>query len=377
MTTQYRKFAIIMTQLISLFMSSCTLDDFNPDEWAVDPELSFSKNGVIFNSTIGATSVSVFTNYQSFDVVSSTDWCVVDIDNVKSEIKISVEPNFDINQRSANISVTVSRGTKTLSKDIAVVQNGGVWETVGGFNVYWGYEISETQKNEISSLLESMVYVEGGIFEMGHNCTDITDAAKSHNVELSSFYVGKYEVTQSQWLSLMASNPSVFKDSNNPIENISWNDAFEFISRLSTLTNLRISLPTEAQWEYAASGGSRSQGYIYAGSDDYQDVAVVYDNNTLIMKPNNVGSKGSNELGLYDMSGNVAEYCSDWYETDWVDNQTKDPQGPSTGYFKAVRGGAYSNELGLMSCRIVNRFQWSNSVNKITPNTGFRIVIQQ
>ncbi|WP_291528415.1 formylglycine-generating enzyme family protein, partial [Bacteroides sp. UBA939] len=142
-----------------------------------------------------------------------------------------------------------------------------------------------------------MVYVQGGTFRMGSE-SGFDDEKPVHQVTVSSFYIGKYEVTQAQWRSVMGTNPSHFKGDNLPVESVSWTEAREFASRLSTATGKRYRLPTEAEWEYAARGGNKSQGYTYSGSNTLGNVAWYYDNsgNTT----HSVGTKSPNELGIYD-----------------------------------------------------------------------------
>ena len=199
-----------------------------------------------------------------------------------------------------------------------------------------------------------MVYVEGGTFTMGATKEQGSDAYDSekptHQVTLSSFYIGKYEVTQAEWEAVMGSNPSGFKGANLPVENVNWYDCQEFIRKLNELTGKQFRLPTEAEWEYAARGGKRSYGEKYAGGGDIANVAWFEDNSGGKTHP--VGTKRANELGLYDMSGNVWERCQDWYGSYSSASQTN-PQGPATGTYRVSRGGSWSQVAGFgrVSCR--------------------------
>ena len=201
------------------------------------------------------------------------------------------------------------------------------------------------QQAELNKLINNMVYVSGGTFTMGATREQgrgvYDDDKPTHSVTLSSFYLCKYEVTQALWRAVMGDNPSNFKGDNLPVEKVSWNDCQTFISRLNNLTGKNFRLPTESEWEYAARGGNRSRGYKYSGSKVLSDVAWFDDNSGSKTHP--VGSKSPNELGLYDMSGNVWEWCSDWYGTYSSSSQTN-PTGASSGSYRVFRGGSWFND---------------------------------
>ena len=184
----------------------------------------------------------------------------------------------------------------------------------------------------------NMVYVAGGTFQMGSNDGGDYDEKPVHSVTLSDYYIGQTEVTQELWQAVMGSNPSDFKGAKNPVNNVSWNDCQEFIIKLNRLTGGRFRLPTEAEWEYAARGGNKSRGYIFSGSDYLGSVAWYEDNSGDEVHP--IGSKSAYELGLYDMSGNVFEWCSDWYGSYPSSPQTN-PTGASSGSGRVLRGGGY------------------------------------
>ncbi len=205
-----------------------------------------------------------------------------------------------------------------------------------------------------------MVYVAGGTFMMGASASDSEahDCEKpAHSVTLSEYYIGKYEVTQKQWVEIMSSNPSYFKGDNLPVENVSWNDVQEFIRKLNAKTSKNYRLPTEAEWEFAARGGNSSQGYKYSGSNIID--AVAWYNGNSGGKTHTVGSKSPNELGIYDMSGNVFEWCSDRYRKGYYKNSPlSNPKGPSSGARRVLRGGNYYF-LARWNCRVSYRFDFS------------------
>ena len=190
-----------------------------------------------------------------------------------------------------------------------------------------------------------MVFVEGGTFTMGATSEQGTsdpfdDEYPTHQVTVSDFYIGKYEVTQQLWEYVMGDNPSFFTGSHRPVECVSWNDCQEFIRRLNKITGKTFRLPTEAEWEYAARGGNKSKGYKYAGSNIINDVAWYYGNSS--SGTHKVGTKTPNELGIYDMCGNVWELCSDRYSSSYYSSSPSvNPTGPSSGSSRVDRGGSW------------------------------------
>ena len=220
-----------------------------------------------------------------------------------------------------------------------------------------------------------MVLVEGGTFTMG-GTDDIAwlyyGELPYHQVTVSSFYISKFLVTQELWTLVMGDNPSVNKNGVNlPVEMVSWNDVQEFISRLNTLTGKTYRLPTEAEWEYAARGGKLSNGYKYSGSNTLDEVAWYNFNSDEATHP--VGKKKANELGIYDMSGNVWEWCSDWYANydDSGASQTN-PTGPAAGTERSLRGSSIQEADGQRFFRVSCRD--SQVPTQKTYNIGFRLV---
>ncbi|MDR1343397.1 MAG: formylglycine-generating enzyme family protein [Prevotellaceae bacterium] len=215
-----------------------------------------------------------------------------------------------------------------------------------------------------------MVLVQGGTFEMGctneqgSDCAD--DVQPVHSVTLSNFYIGKYEVTQAQWEALMDSNPSNFRGGNLPVETVSWDDAQKFIERLNAATGKQYRLPTEAEWEYAARGGSKSKGYQYSGSSSVEEVAWFSDNSEGATHP--VGAKRPNELGIYDMSGNVWEWCYDRYGS-YPASAQHNPAGASSGSYRVFRGGSWAYDASY--CPVFDR--GGNSSGDRGYSFGFRL----
>ena len=222
-----------------------------------------------------------------------------------------------------------------------------------------------------------MVDVDGGTFNMGGTIEQGNDASNLempvHQVTLSDFSVGQTEVTQALWLAVMGTRPSEFTgDLNRPVECVTWSECQQFITKLNQITGKNFRMLTEAEWEYAARGGKKSQGYKYSGSNTLDDVAW-YKTTATNYKTHPVAQKQSNELGLYDMSGNVNEWVSDCYN--YGDTYPSEPQtnptGPDSGYYHIIRGGDYYSTQ--YQCRVSYRNFESYKNGKI----GFRIAISR
>jgi formylglycine-generating enzyme required for sulfatase activity len=236
-----------------------------------------------------------------------------------------------------------------------------------------GSETTQTTSVPQRKVFEpKMVFVRGGTFtmgctsEQGDDCFDWERPA--HSVTLSDYYIGKYEVTQAQWRAVMGNNPSYFKGDNLPVEYVHWDDVQEFITKLNSMTGKQYRLPTEAEWEYAARGGNSSMGYKYSGSNAAGNVAWYEDNSN--ESTHVVGTKSPNELGIYDMSGNVFEWCSDWYG-DYSSSAQTNPQGPSSGSDRVIRGGSWND--GTRAVRVSFRIDIAPSYENFA--VGFRLVL--
>ena len=211
-----------------------------------------------------------------------------------------------------------------------------------GLRLVLTLDTSPTFNVNVNGVSFDMIAVEGGTFTMGATEEQVSDASSdekpAHKVTLSSYYIGKTEVTQALWEAVMGSNPSSSRGANFPVDMVSWNDCQEFITKLNALTGKKFRLPTEAEWEYAARGGNKSQGYKYSGSNTIDDVAWYASNSGWKLKE--VATKASNELSIYDMSGNVWEWCSDWYSGSYYSSSEQtNPTGPKTGTNRVIRGG--------------------------------------
>ncbi len=262
----------------------------------------------------------------------------------------------------------LSQCTGAVGKNISSGRHSITWNVLAERTELWGDGIRFRVKASSKKSYEpEMVFVDGGTFMMGSNSGE-DDEKPVHEVTLSSYYIGKYEVTQAQWRAVMGNNPSYFQNCDDcPVEQVSWNDIQGYIQKLNAQTGKQYRLPTEAEWEYAARGGNKSRNYTFSGSDDINSVAW-YDGNSGD-KTHKVGGKQYNELGIYDMSGNVWEWCADWYGN-YSSARATNPKGPSSGESRLLRGGSwYGNAL---FCRYAFRFRSNPDGRSL--NRGFRLV---
>ena len=237
--------------------------------------------------------------------------------------------------------------------------------------------------------IRNEVFVEGGTFFMGDDAGELRERPM-HEVTVSSFWIMKTEVTQAAWEAIMGMNPSNFKGRDLPVETMAWIDAVEYANKLSSKDGFQPAyrmmkgtaicdftkngwrLPTEAEWEYAAMGGAKSTGYIYAGSNSADPVAWYKPNSKNSTHP--VGTKAGNELGIYDMSGNVWEWCWDWYEEGYyAKSPSADPRGPSSGTYRVIRGGSWFSLAALARVSFRNFFDPADRIYYL----GFRLVRPQ
>ena len=255
------------------------------------------------------------------------------------------------------------------NKDLTYLEN------IDGILIHWDEQVTEEQQEAIREIVSAMVRVEGGTFQMGSDSGLANDDEQPvHAVTLSNYRIGKFTITQKQWKAIMGGDPgwnSQFGLGDEyPATQISADDVRGFLNVLKGLSGLNFRLPTEAEWEYAARGGKSLHGTLYSGSDDADAVAWHQGNAGNRLHP--VGSLQPNELGLYDMSGNVWEWCSDRYGAYSAEAQTN-PQGPNSGQRRVVRGGSFSYEAAFS--RVTQR-------NSIQPNTqsfavGFRLAMDE
>lgn len=291
-----------------------------------------------FPATASSGEVKISTNHV-WSAASDASW--VAVEKVSDALlKITVQENTGEDERRATVAFKRSdTGSEIASLQIVQEAPFGSGRTF-----------------TVNGVSFNMISVHGGTFQMGatsEQSITYSDEKPVHSVTLSDYYIGETEVTQELWQAVMGSNPSYYSgDPLCPVECVSWNDCQTFIQKLNVLTGENFKLPTEAQWEYAARGGRNSKGYQYSGSNTIGDVAWYTSNSGSKTHP--VKSKSPNELGLYDMSGNVREWCSDWYSSGYYSSSpSNDPTGPSSGSGRVLRGGSWYNNAEF--CRVASR----------------------
>lgn len=238
--------------------------------------------------------------------------------------------------------------------------------------------ISPLHKEVLTSILDKMILVEGGDFIMGNDYNNVdcfteqdSLSRNPHSVNLSNFYISKYELTQQEWEAFFPLEGKCIEfGENKAVDMLSWEDAQLFCDTLTSITCLDISLPTEAQWEYAARGGQKSRGYIFSGHN-YDIREVAWSSFDELISGHEIGGKRCNELGLYDMTGNVSEWCKDYY-AEYDNTSSINPQGPKTGIYKVLRGGDFRIH-NYYDMKVTTRYYASPFVNRKA--TGLRLVI--
>ena len=270
----------------------------------------------------------------------------------------------------SNLQITLSKEATAIQQS-TVAQPTVAQQPVMQTPVTNSDNISIPVKDGISI---DMVRVEAGTFTMGATPemkNPDGDEKPTHQVTLTNdYYIGKYEVTQALWQTVMGNNPSKFKGDNLPVEQVSWDDCQEFIRKLNRITGKMFRLPTEAEWEYAARGGNKSRGYQYSGSNNLSNVAWYDDNSG--WGTHAVGTKQPNKLGIYDMSGNVLEWCQDWYG-EYNSSSLVNPTGANSGSYRVIRGGSWRG--AALICRSSCRYNYAPGDRGY--DLGLRLVLSE
>lgn len=349
-----------------------------------DPNVvSVDEDGILFANGLGQATITATTNATTSNGTNLTANCNV---NVVKRYFCDNDVNQDGVVTAADVTALYDyllSGDKTYISSSDVNDDGTVTATdvtsvyeeiLNGSN---GNNNDNSVEFNVNGVTFKMIRVEGGTFTMGATPEQggeaENDEKPAHEVTLSPYFIGQTEVTQELWQAVMGSNPSAHQDALLPVEKITWNDCNSFVSKLNQMTGKNFRLPTEAEWEYAARGGQKSDGHKYSGSDNLSDVAWYNDNAG--GATHEVRTKAPNELGIYDMSGNVQEWCKDYYEALYYSfSPSNDPQGPSSGgiliKYYVVRGGSMNDTA--TNCRVSKRFSSSSSAKQ---NRGMRLVM--
>lgn len=352
---------------------SATLATINVSQAAtVQYDISSNLTSLSFTADGGSQSVAITSNF-AWETVSKPSWITLSPSSGSSgSTTLSITA-------VTSTSTTDRTGTITLGKSSSAIVSISVSQTAVAS--VWA-DKSFTVTGNGKTVTFTMKYVEGGTFNMGSDDSDaFNDEQPVHQVTLSSYLIGETEVTQDLWYAVMGLSPTSNIDrqwirfyglgDNYPAYYISYNDCLEFIAKLNSLTGQQFRIPTEAEWEFAARGGNKSNGYKYSGSNTIDNVAWHHDNSNVATHP--AKGKTANELGLYDMSGNVGEWCSDWYYFFYSSTAQMNPTGPSTGSARVARGGTCGSFA--RGCRVSCRFG-GNAPDKRDEQFGLRLVLQ-
>ena len=344
-----------------------------------------SKDGWLSIKSIILTREETRIDFEYVNRYEQGGWCSIDENTyisdgvnqykMKNAINIDIAPKQTIFSQQWQI-LNFTLVFPPLRKDVKAIDfiegtDGSTWNLK---DICIDAKYYEHRDKIITSMLNKSFDQDAisGTFTMGN--AGWVDTDPPSKVTLSDFLISRYEVTQEQWECVMGSNPSFDKGNNKPVTNVSWNDCQTYIQELVRITGIPFQLPTEAQWEFAARGGKKSKGYKYAGSNNLDDVAWYSGNSSNTI--HEVGQKKPNELGLYDMSGNVWEWCLD-YHGKYNAKSKKDPSGPESGKDRIARGGAYCENATVGNEGFSNFWVFSRGAFDPTPgsNIGLRLVI--
>lgn len=351
-------------------------------EWEFAAKGGNQSKGYLYAGSNAPSEVAVINySFQPAASLKPNELGIYDMSGNMSEMTIdycsrafpSAEPQ--VNPRQITIiwnGNRVSRGNHPYNYDSVRVTQRGPY-TPSWCGSWLGFRLVLPEEPDFRSIYVNgqyfdMIYVKGGTFTMGDDSE--ADTSPTHQVTLSDYYIGQTEVTQVLWKAVMGRNPSKFSGNHHPVECVSWEECQVFVKKLSEMTGLKFRLPTEAEWEYAAKGGQKSQGYIYAGSNDLSEVAWYVDNAN--NQTHNFAGKQANELGIYDMTGNVWEWCQDWHAPYSADAQVN-PAGAATGEKHVLRGGCYHYDAA--NCTNTNRHSYYTP-DKGGASTGLRLVLE-
>lgn len=311
--------------------------------------LEIGEENITVPSMGEARQVSLSCNSSNYTIECIEDW--IDVKKETDALIINVDRNYNMTERVGMIKLIQG----SVEKSLLISQNACSW-----------YESFR------------MINVEGGSFFIGaqndnpssknYDIDAYQIEAPVHKVTLDNYCIGVFEVTQAQWEAAMGNNPSIHQGENLPVENVSWEQVQDFIYLLNEKSGLSYRLPTEAEWEYAAKGGNKSEGNKYSGFSILGACGWYYSNSE--SSTHEVGSKNPNELGIYDMSGNVREWCNDWFDY-YTSADASNPNGPDYGNMKVNRGGSWTTPA--VNCR--NSYRHTDFPYEASQDLGFRLAI--
>lgn len=310
---------------------------------AIQSDRDYNTSGEVKESQIASIGKQFGAKFVLvIDVSEVSDYLFIAARMINVETGTIVASTQDYTTGEASIPNVIAVSEKIAK---GVIGNPSTYSQSGNGQASGSYA-GESETFTVNGVTFEMVKVPGGSFQMG-SYSQYSNEQPVHTEVVGTFYIGKTEVTQRLWSAVMGNNPSRFRGENMPVENVSWYDCQEFVERLSRLTGRIFRLPTEAEWEYAARGGQKSRGYEYSGSNDIYRVAWYTDNSGETTHP--VAQKLDNELGIYDMSGNVWEWCSDSYSSSY--------SSPCNSSDRVLRGGSWHSNA--VYCRVANRHNYS------------------
>lgn len=359
---------IIILICVVLFASACTDEVGLSDAWypwKSPQSFSVSSNKQVFSSEGGS---------KTLNIVSDVDWTIVE------------KPDFvTISPMSGGKGTTMITVSATANNSSSYLKGNIKFDIPGRLSILVEQKSGLEKTFVVGGVTFNMIFVEHGTFQMGSNESDARDEEKPiHDVTISKdFYIGETEVTQGLWYAVMGEKPTVFTQWSSskglgddyPAYYISYTDVQSFIMKLNRLTGEKFRMPTEAEWEYAAKGGNKSQRYTFSGSNTIGDVAWYFEEadnkgSSPDERTHCVATKQSNELGIYDMSGNVLEWCSDWYGS-YSSGAVTDPQGAASGSDRVLRGGSLYSDA--TNCRISIRIFFTPKIRY--SHFGFRLAL--
>lgn len=353
----------MLSACFCMLMAACSSDD---DEDGNGITLEVSDSEITLDESVDGTGIGAFSikSNTRWVLTSHADWLSFTPAEGQGDqvIAVAAKRNNSVSDRIARIMVSSADQSVYTYIYVKVTQNSGE-----------NYIDSQNGLFTANGVSFKMITVPGGTFRMGASNADYVEENEqpAHNVSVSKFYIGETEVTQELWEAVMGSNPSSLKGAQLPVHNVSWDDCQEFINKLNDVTGLWFSLPTEAEWEFAARGGNKTLDYLYSGSNNIGDVAWYNENSGGL--PHEVKTKQANELGIYDMSGNVMEWCQDWYGPNTYSQEVKpDPTGPESGMVRVLRGGRFN--FVALDCRVSKRD--SEIPRYATSSYGLRLALR-